>query len=112
MQCPLCSGPLQLDDARRFVCERGHDLGRAELERAAESRVSMALWMAIEALESQARALTIIAGTGDGGGGAAEHAEQAEADARILRQVVQAHAAETPPASADTAGEQAPNARD
>jgi len=88
MQCPLCGGPLRLDRPERFACRRGHELSAGEAQRAATARVSMAVWMAIEALESQAEVLRIMA---TGSGEVPELAEQADEDARILREIVLAH---------------------
>src|SRR3954465_7730808 len=62
MQCPLCGGPLHVDEAERFVCERGHEPEPGELEVAATQRATHALWMAIAALESEAAALRTLAG--------------------------------------------------
>ena len=92
MQCPLCAGPLTLEHPERFACRRGHQLTPTQLEQAAEARVSVALWMAIEALESQAEALRIMGLASDD---VPDMAAQADKDARILRQVVRAHAAES-----------------
>jgi hypothetical protein len=91
MQCPLCAGPLTLEDPQRFACRRGHQLTPTQLEQAAGARVSVALWMAIEALESQAEALRIMGMASDE---VPDLAAQADADARILREVVRAHATE------------------
>ena len=88
MQCPLCGGPLHLEHPERFACERGHRLEGEELSQAAAARVTMAFWLAIEALESEAEVLQLLAGR-DGGDG--RLAAQAAEDARVLRGMAQAH---------------------
>jgi hypothetical protein len=90
MQCPLCGGPLHVEDENRFVCERGHALAAAELQVAATQRATHALWMAIAALESEAAALRTVAGIrGDDRSG--ELADQAEKDAQLLRDITRTH---------------------
>ena len=92
MWCPLCAGPLTEEDLDRFVCAVGHTLSRDELRRAANERANMALWMAIEALGSEAKALRRLAG--DGGGNDRRWtgmADQADEDARLLRGIADAH---------------------
>ncbi|MEW6470949.1 MAG: hypothetical protein AB1679_01645 [Actinomycetota bacterium] len=90
MQCPLCAGPLRLAADTEFACERGHEMGPEELAAAAASRVTTAFWMAIEALESEAAGLRTLAASGYG-----NHlvglAQRADEDARILRDVADAH---------------------
>jgi hypothetical protein len=87
MICPLCGGPLHVDDARRFVCERGHELDHGDVQEAAGVRVMVALWMAIDALESRATALRSLASMGPASDG--DHllhdASEAEKDATVLR---------------------------
>lgn len=84
MRCPLCSGPLHVEDQARFRCERGHDLDPTALRLTVGARVTSALWMGIEALESEAEALRLLA-TFEDDEGAVALAEQAEQDARTLR---------------------------
>jgi hypothetical protein len=88
MQCPLCAGPLHIEQADEFACERGHRLGGEALAEAAAARVTIAFWMAIEALESEAEALRVLAADH---GGDEELAEQAADDARVLRDLASAH---------------------
>lgn len=57
---------------------------------AVTARVTRAFWMAIEALESEAEALRMLA-TMDEGDRRVELADQAEADARVLRELSSAH---------------------
>ena len=90
MQCPLCGGPLRIEPAEQFVCERGHRLPGKELAEAVATRVTMAFWLAIEALESEAEALQVIA---DGQGGNDQIARRAVEDARVLREMATAHLA-------------------
>jgi hypothetical protein len=89
MRCPLCSGPLHLD-ATKFVCEREHELSGPELEAAATTRASIAMWMAIEALETEAEALRLLASTGQSLA-SEELAARAEKDALMLRTLTTAH---------------------
>jgi|SRR4051794_26590369 hypothetical protein len=88
MECPLCGGPLHIEVPERFVCERGHSLPGSELAASAASRVTIAFWMAIEALESEAEALRVLS---DGDGADNELARQAAEDARVLRDMAGAH---------------------
>jgi hypothetical protein len=90
MSCPLCGGPLHVEDATRFVCERQHAMNAEQLQVAAATRVTTALWYSIEALQAEADALRVLA-TLDGGDGSAEMAERAEADAMVLRELAGAH---------------------
>jgi hypothetical protein len=90
MSCPLCGGPLHLEAAARFVCERQHVLTAEQLQGAATTRVTTALWYSIEALQAEAEALRVLA-TLDGGDGSAELAERAEKDAMVLRELAVAH---------------------
>jgi hypothetical protein len=87
MQCPLCGGPLHLENPDRFVCARGHALAGSELAESTASRVMMAFWMAIEALDSEAEALRILAARD---GGSDELASQAAKDAQLLRELASA----------------------
>jgi|SRR3954469_24297449 len=84
MQCPLCAGPLHLENPERFVCARGHALTGSELAESTASRVTIAFWMAIEALDSEAEALRILAARD---GGSNELASQAAKDAQLLREM-------------------------
>ena len=89
MHCPLCGGPLHVDDARQLVCERGHAMGPEQARTAAAARVTTALWMAIEALESEATVRRTLHPGGDGDEDGL--ASQAEEDARVLRRLAGAH---------------------
>ena len=95
MRCPLCAGPLREEAVDLFKCEVGHELRGGELHQAATARASVALWMAIEALETEAQALRRLSALGDGEA-APTLADQAEADARLLRKISVAH---VPPGS-------------
>lgn len=88
MMCPLCGGPLHLENPDRFVCERSHELDRDEVATLSNARLSMALWMAIEALDNEAEALGLLA-RGDSADG---RANQAAEDAQILRRIASTHA--------------------
>jgi transcriptional regulator with GAF, ATPase, and Fis domain len=90
MRCPLCAGPLHEEAANIFRCEVGHEIAGDDLQNAATSRASVALWMAIEALETEATALRSVYER-SGIGETAEMAEQAERDARLLRELSTAH---------------------
>jgi hypothetical protein len=89
MSCPLCGGPLHVEDAARFVCERQHVLTAEQLPVAATTRVTTALWYAIEALQAEAESLRVLATLDDHG--SAELAERAENDAMVLRELAVAH---------------------
>lgn len=90
MQCPLCGGPLHVEDGARFQCERQHEIGPDDLRVAAGARVTTALWMAIEALETEGESLRMLA-TMDGQPANIALADQAEEDARVLRSLASAH---------------------
>lgn len=87
MQCPLCGGPLHIEQADQFACERGHQVRGAALAETAATRVTIAFWMAIEALETEAAALRVLAADH---GGDEELADQAAEDAQILRDLASA----------------------
>jgi hypothetical protein len=91
LRCPLCAGPLAEDDLDHFVCEVGHGLTGDELRQAANFRASAALWMAIEALGSEAQALRRLAARGGDDPRLRGMIKQAEEDARLLRQIAGAH---------------------
>lgn len=90
MQCPLCGGPLHIENPDSFRCERGHELSNDGLAQSAASRVTMAFWMAIEALDSEAESLRILASEHGGDDGLAA---QAAKDAQVLRAMAGAHLA-------------------
>ena len=90
MQCPLCAGPLHIEDLDRFACERGHQIGADDLRVTTQARVTVAFWMAIEALETEAEELLVLAASGHADG-AADLAEQAAKDAEVLRQAATHH---------------------
>jgi len=92
MQCPLCAGPLSIDDVDHFhlACERGHEIEADDLRATTQSRVTVAFWMAIEALHNEAEALRALAAAGHADG-VAELADQADKDATLLRELATAH---------------------
>lgn len=91
MQCPLCGGPLHVEDEAIFACERKHYLNAEQMRVAAATRVTTALWMAIEALETEALALRTLATADRGDGSGVSLADQAEEDARLLRKLAAVH---------------------
>ena len=84
----LCAGPLHLREGADFACERGHEIAADDLRVTTQARVTVAFWMAIEALETEAEALRILA-VADGGD--TELAGQAAEDAKLLRDLAGAH---------------------
>ena len=90
MRCPLCAGPLREEAVDLFKCEVGHELRGDDLHLAATARASVALWMAIEALETEAHALRLLSASG-ATDAPPTLADQAEADARLLRKISAAH---------------------
>lgn len=90
MQCPLCAGPLHIRGSESFACERGHEIGADDLRSTIQARVTVAFWMAIEALETESEALRVLSGSGHPDG-TAELAEQATKDAELLRRLANAH---------------------
>ncbi len=91
IQCPLCGGPLHMEDGLVFACERGHQMDGEQMRVAAATRVTTALWMAIEALESEALGLRTMVSARASDGVASTLADQAEQDARLLRTMTTAH---------------------
>ncbi len=90
MSCPLCGGPLHVEASTRLVCEREQQLTAEQLQTAATTRVTTALWYAIEALQAEADALRVLA-TLDSADGTTALAERAEKDALVLRELAVAH---------------------
>jgi hypothetical protein len=90
MQCPLCAGPLRIRDVERYACERGHEISADDLRVTTQARVTVAFWMAIEALETEAEALRVL-DSASHPDGTADLAEQAAKDAELLRQLATAH---------------------
>jgi hypothetical protein len=81
----LCGGPLHVE-ANDLVCRRGHELDAVAFRESAAARASVALWLAIDALESQAEGLRFVARS-QGDHADLMLAEQAESDARLLREL-------------------------
>jgi hypothetical protein len=92
MQCPLCAGPLHVDDVDELHlrCERGHEIDADGLRVTTQARVTVAFWMAIEALHNEAEALRTLAAAGRVDG-VTELADQADRDATLLRELATAH---------------------
>ena len=86
MRCPLCSGPLHSDD-HGFECEVGPRVSGAQLSGATEVQVAEALWMAVAALDNEADVLRTL-----GGEEGRRYADDAELQARRLREFAQGHA--------------------
>ena len=84
MHCPLCGGPVEATDPDAFACAVGHVVASEALERHAELRLAEAMWMAIEALESEAEVLEATGTGGAGTGFAADARGQASGARRRL----------------------------
>ena len=93
MQCPMCGGPLQQVQLDELLCNHGHAPDGEERQPTAAERVTIAFWMAIEALESQAQALRTLGRSIQGN---ARLADQAENDARTLRELATAQLSRRP----------------
>ncbi len=52
IHCPICSGPLELDDAGH-TCDAGHRFDDAQLGADRLATVRRALWSAVRALEDE-----------------------------------------------------------
>lgn len=91
LRCPLCAGPLTAGDLDRFVCAVGHELSGKDLRQAANYRATVALWMAIEALRSEGEALRRLAGGAGDDPRWHAMADQADEDARLLRNIARLH---------------------
>lgn len=90
MTCPLCGGPLRREALNRFACEVGHHLSGDDLQDAATHRATVALWMAISALETEAELLRSLAAD-ERGARLYKQADEAEKDARLLRDLAAIH---------------------
>jgi hypothetical protein len=86
MRCPLCGGPVQ-SDGDRFACELGHEVGPGELRRFTDHQLAEALWMAVQALDNEAAVLRVL-DDADG----RRFADEAEAQAALLREFAHHHA--------------------
>jgi hypothetical protein len=86
----LCAGPLHIEVEDRFACERGHQIEADDLLGSAQTRVTIAFWMAIEALDTEAEALRVLSSSGHADV-AAHHAEEAARDAELLRELASRH---------------------
>lgn len=91
MHCPLCAGTLTQQDADLFTCDVGHELSTGASRRQATTRATVALWMAIEALGTEATALRGLVKSGGDGAVLESMAAQADEDARLLRELARAH---------------------
>ncbi len=91
IQCPLWGGPLEVRDAERFACERGHEISRDDVPVAASTRIGIALGMAVEVLDSEAAALPTSSAIARGDGASVGLAERAEQDASARRELASAH---------------------
>ena len=87
VHCPLCNGPLH-QEADVFVCVIDHKATPADVIRHTEARLAEALWMAIEALDSEAMMLRLLSDSPD----AAKLAADAEAQGELLREFGSRHA--------------------
>ena len=87
MRCPLCSGPV-LDEGPTQLRAIGHSVEFADTGRSMDARLAEALWMAIEALDSEAEVLRMVNASDDAPGMAAE----AERQAQLLRDFAKRHA--------------------
>jgi hypothetical protein len=87
MLCPLCGGPVHLEDDE-LACELGHKISPEEQLRAADHRLAEALWMAVNALDNEAQSFRLLA-SGDESGFADDAARQAD----LLRDFARRHAA-------------------
>ena len=54
LTCPICSGPLHLKNPDGAFCDRGHDMTSEQAAEALNRRLTEALWMALNALETEA----------------------------------------------------------
>ena len=86
MRCPLCSGPVREVDGG-FECEVGHRVGSDRMVRDADLRLAEALWMAVQALDNEADVLRAA-----GGDEGSRFADDAEQQARLLREFARQHA--------------------
>ena len=81
LHCPLCNGPLR-QEGDMFACVIDHKSTSAEVVRHTELRLAEALWMAVEALDSEAMMLRLLSDSPD----AVQLAADAEAQRELLRQ--------------------------
>ncbi len=86
MRCPLCSGPVREADGR-LACEVGHEVAEDDLRESTDARLAEALWMAIEALDSEAQVLGLL-----GRGSDNRFADDAASQAAMLPDFARRHA--------------------
>lgn len=82
VRCPLCGGPAREADGR-FACEVGHEVDGDTMRDATDARLAEALWMAIEALDSEAEVQRLL--------GQEPFAAQAAEQAQLLRDFARLH---------------------
>lgn len=87
MHCPLCNGPVH-EEENGFRCAVGHAFTPEEMVEQTNTRLSVALWMAIEALDNEANVLRRTTGHEQ----AETWADEAAAQARTLRDFASDHA--------------------
>lgn len=87
MRCPLCSGPVHEVESG-FKCAVDHAFNHEEMVEQTNLRLSVALWMAVEALDNEANVLRAATGHAQ----AETWADEAAAQARTLRHFASQHA--------------------
>jgi hypothetical protein len=88
IHCPFCGDPVHEESPTGLVCAAGHEVGNQQLRQTAAARLREALWMTIEALDSEARVLRLLSPTSE----AEAYARDAEDQATVLRQFARRHA--------------------
>jgi uncharacterized Zn finger protein (UPF0148 family) len=88
VHCPMCGGPVHEEAPGVFVCVVDHEVTGQELGETAEHRLRQAMWMAIEALDSEATVLRLLSPTSE----AEAYARDAEEQSELLRQFARRHA--------------------
>jgi hypothetical protein len=86
LHCPLCNGPLHTEESG-LVCTIGHRVEIEDAIRHTNARLAEAMWMAIEALDSEAMTLRLLSTEPD----AERMADDAEQQAQLLRAFSRRH---------------------
>ena len=87
LTCPICFGPLHFEDPDNVACERGHGQSTEEAITRINDRLQASLWMALNALDTEASMWAALAES-NGSTDAAEHRDRAESEAALLRDVL------------------------
>lgn len=87
LTCPICAGPLHVQDPERVFCDRGHEMTSDDAARRLNHRLQEALWMALNALETEAEMWRSVAEL-DGSDKAMIRTDEIDDQAELIRSVL------------------------